>query len=207
MKHFLFTIILISTVSSFAQSRLFNQSYNELEGFGFSSEEIAEYENEGELEVFNEAKHSTKLASILFDKKIGKKHKEKTRTGKKNYEVIAEREVMHYRINYIFLDGNKMSEKAIQRMRAKINEMLDKGIQFESLARQYSMDANAYNGGDSGWFKKERTVPIFFSKITDPKLLANEVYSIDLPEANWHYLVKKTFTPTTLREILVLIYE
>lgn len=207
MKNLFFTFFILFQLQLTAQNRLFNQSYNEFLDFGFTEQELSQLEEEGELIVFNEAKHETRLAKTLFDKKIGKKHKEKTRTGKKLYEVVAEREVKHYRINYIFLDGERMSKKAIERLRKKILEMLDKGIQFESLARQYSMDRNSYNGGDSGWFKEERTVPIFFKEISNPKLLANEVYSIDLTEANWYYLVQKTFTPTHIREILVKISD
>lgn len=205
MKKILLFTLVFTSLNFYAQNRLFNQSFNELSNFGLTEAEISELEEEGELVVFNEAKHNTSLAKELFDKKIGKKHKTETSTGKKTYEVVAEREVRHYRINYIFLDGNKMSQKAVFRLRDKINEMLDKGIQFESLARQYSMDNNSYNGGDSGWFKEERTVPIFFKAINNPKLLANEVYEIDLKEANWYYLVQKTFTPSDIREILVLI--
>lgn len=207
MKKLLFITLVLLQVNLFAQNRLFNQSYNEFSGFGLSEQELKEQESEGELVVFNEAKHETRLALTLFDKKVGKKHKEKGSTGTKIYEVLAEREVKHYRINYIFLDGDRMSKKAVDRLRKKIQGMLDKGIQFESLARQYSMDRNSYNGGDSGWFKEEQTVPVFFEEINNPKLLANEVYQIDLAKANWYYLVQKTFTPSEIREILVKISD
>lgn len=207
MKPLFISLLILFQLNAFAQSRLFNQTFDEVAAFGLSEQELDEHEAEGELIVFNEVKHQTRLAKTLFDKKVGKNHKEKTRTGKRVYEVIAEREAKHYRINYIFLDGERMSKKAVERLRQKILELLDSGIQFQSLARQYSMDRNSYNGGDSGWFKEERTVPVFFEEINNPKLLANQVYSIDLAEADWYYLVQKTFTPTYIREILVKISE
>ena len=198
-------ILIQSTV--FSQSKLFRQSHNDFAEFGFSEEELDVHKKEGDLSVFNEAKHKTRLALTLFDKGVGKKHKEKIRTGTRTYEVIAEREVMHYRINYIFLDANRKKPEAVARLRTKIQELLSSGIQFESLARQYSMDRNSYSGGDSGWFKEERTVPEFFKEINNSQLLANQVYEIDLAEANWYYLVKKAFTPVKIREILVKISE
>lgn len=202
---FLWLCIFMLNCTLHAQNKLFQQAYNELDGFGLTEFELQEHQNEGELVVFNEAKHRTKLAKKLLDK--GKKHKEKTQTGVKTYEVIAERDVMHYRINYIFLDGNRTDVETAKKIREKINGMLNEGIQFKSLARQYSMDRNSYSGGDSGWFKEERTVPDFFQQINNPKLLANQVYEVDLEEAKWYYLVQKTYTPTNLREILVKISE
>lgn len=207
MRILIFSLLIIFQFSGIAQSKLFNQSYDEFSSFDLDEEALQQHKQEGELMVFNEAKHQTKLAKTLFNKKTGNSHKEKIQNGKRVYEVIAEKEIMHYRINYIFLDGERMSKKAVERLRQKILGLLDTGIQFESLARQYSMDRNSYNGGDSGWFKEECTVPIFFEEINNPKLLANEVYSLELEEANWYYLVKKTYTPTSIREILIKITE
>lgn len=205
LKKLLFISLFLIQLNAISQSRLFKQDFDEFATFGLTEMQLEKHKSEGELFVFNESKHETRLAKTLFDKGVGKKHKEETRTGFKYYEVIAKTDVKHYRINYIFLDGNRMTKDAIERLRQKILGLLDDGIKFTSLARQYSMDRNSYNGGDSGWFKEERTVPIFFKELDNPKLLANEVFSVDLTEANWYYLVQSTFTPTTIKEILVKV--
>lgn len=207
MNKIIFSLLILFQLTAVAQSRLFSQVYDEFSDFGMNEAELEIHESEGELIVFNEAKHNTRLAKTLFKNKTGKKHKEKTRTGDRVYEVLAERHVKHYRINYIFLDGERMSIDAIMRLREKMQGMLDEGIKFTSIARQYSMDRNSHNGGDSGWFKQERTVPEFFEAINDSKLLANMVYTVDLPEANWYYLVQKTYSPKEIREVLVKITD
>jgi len=42
-----------------------------------------------------------------------------------------------------------------------IKERLDNGEKFEVLARQYSEDGTASNGGDLGWVNPGDTVPQF----------------------------------------------
>lgn len=201
---FCFSFLFFSLVLT-AQPLLFNQQHNDALDFGLSEMEIEEYNKRGYLEVFNEEKHNTKLAKKLFSKKVGKSHKQKGRTENTIYTVVAESKNKHYRVDYIFLDGNKYDYKQIQKIRKKVRELLDDGVKFESVARQYSMDHNSTRGGDSGWFKKEKTMDDFYNAISNPKYLANEIFEIDLPEKNWYYLVRKNYTPTALNEILILV--
>ncbi len=206
MNKLLFLLALLTlSLSAVAQPLLFNQQHNDALDFGLSEDEIEDYNSRGYLEVFNEEKHNTKLAKQLFKKKVGKSHTQKGRTENTVYTVVAESKNKHYRVDYIFLDGNQYDYEQIQKIRKKVKKLLDDGVKFESVARQYSMDQNSARGGDSGWFKKETTMEDFYQAISNSKYLANEVFEIDLPEKNWYYIVKKNYTPTALNEILILV--
>ena len=54
-----------------------------------------------------------------------------------------------------------VSEKDAKRKMDSIKERLDNGAKFEELARQYSEDGSANNGGDLGWVNPGDTVPAF----------------------------------------------
>lgn len=54
-----------------------------------------------------------------------------------------------------------ISEKEAKRKMDGIKERLDHGAKFEELARQYSEDGSASNGGDLGWVNPGDTVPPF----------------------------------------------
>ncbi len=197
--------VFFSTLTSFSQPSLFNQSYDETTDFGLSQKKLNEYRSRGELVIFNEEKHETKIAKEVFKKKVGKSIKNRDGVGTTTYTIIADKKIPHYRMNYIFIDGNTMSAIKVENMRKSLRKLLDDDVKFESVARQYSMDYNANRGGDSGWFKEKKTIPEFFKATNRPKLLANEIFEVNLPEMNWFYIVKKTYTPTNIREVLVLV--
>lgn len=190
--------------SIYAQYQLFNQEYDISKQFNLPQAETKEYKEDGKLVLFNEEKHRTKLAKELLEIKVGKKVKQEGVTNFRIYKVLASTKVMHHRLRYIFIDGNKLSKKELKDRLAYIRSLLDKKVKFESVARQYSMARNARTGGDSGWFKKDETHPKFFKAATSNNRYANEVFFIEVPEQNWYYLVKKTYSPKPVREILVL---
>lgn len=190
---------------SLAQPSLFNQSYDETTDFDLSDKQLITFRKQGELVVFNEDRHETKVAKEIFKKRVGKSFKKNDGVGITIYTVIAVKKTPHYRLNYIFLDGNQMNEVKLQNMLKSLRKMLDDDIKFESVARQYSMDYNGKRGGDSGWFKEKKSIPQFFEATNRPKLLANEIFEVELAEMNWHYIIKKTYTPINIREVLVLV--
>lgn len=204
-KSLIVYVIFFSTLTSLSQPSLFNQSFDETTDFGLSQKKLNEYLSRGELVIFNEEKHETKIAKEVFKKKEGKSIKNKDGIGTTTYTIITDKKIPHYRMNYIFIDGNTMSAIKVENMRKSLRKLLDDDVKFESVARQYSMDYNANRGGDSGWFKEKKTIPEFFKATNRPKLLANEIFEVNLPEMNWFYIVKKTFTPTNIREVLVLV--
>ena len=54
-----------------------------------------------------------------------------------------------------------VSEKDGKQKMDSIKERLDNGVKFEEMARQYSEDGSANNGGDLGWVNPGDTVPQF----------------------------------------------
>jgi len=71
-----------------------------------------------------------------------------------------------------------VSEKDAKRKIDGIKERIDNGTKFEEMARQYSEDGSANNGGDLGWVNPGDTVPPFekamnalgLGEISDPVL-------------------------------------
>jgi peptidyl-prolyl cis-trans isomerase SurA len=71
-----------------------------------------------------------------------------------------------------------VSEKDAKRKIDSIKERIDNGTKFEEMARQYSEDGSANNGGDLGWVNPGDTVPPFekamnalgLGEISDPVL-------------------------------------
>lgn len=200
----LLSFFLLINLKAYAQYDLFNQEYDISEQFNLSSGDTEDYKKQGKLVLFNEEKHRTKLAKKLLDKKTGKKVKQEGVTNFRIYKVLASTKVKHHRLRFIFIDGNKLSKQEVRDRLDYIRSLLDKKVKFESVARQYSMARNARTGGDSGWFKKAETHPEFYKEATSNDRYANEVFLIEIPEKNWYYLVKKTYSPKPIREILVL---
>ena len=196
----LLSLSLITLLSAKAQYKLFNQDYDKTRQFNLSKSDVKEYRQEGKLIIFNEEKHRTSLAVSLLDKKVGKDITQESVTQLRTYEVISSTKVKHHRLRYIFIDGNKLTKKQVRKRIDYIKRLLDDKASFESTAHQYSMDRNSRRGGDSGWFKKA----VFYDAVAHDNRYANEVFEVSIPENNWYYLVKKTFSPKPIREILIL---
>ena len=76
------------------------------------------------------------------------------------------------------------------------------GANFEKLSDEYTMDGNTTHG-DTGWFFGEETVPKELQEgVKDHKL--GEVFFVDVPERQWHYIVKKTYDDQIKKDIVVL---
>ena len=73
------------------------------------------------------------------------------------------------RASHILLRFNPASRDEIQKVRELsilIYQQIQAGVSFEALAQKYSADtASAVNGGDVGWFSKERMVPAFSAAV------------------------------------------
>ena len=168
--------------------------------------EAKEYMKENKSEknkivTFNEAKHQTGLALELYKsgRAIVKSDTEKTK-----YKVIEKVTTTNYRVSYIFFDGLKMSISQINATRDKILTKYKEGTPFSQLAKQYSMDDNANHGGDLGWFEKGVTHPTFEAEIADSIYKIGDVFSIDIVQNQWYYVVLKTFDPKEVQEVKVL---
>ncbi len=73
------------------------------------------------------------------------------------------------RASHILLSFNPASADDVKRVRELsmfIFKQLQAGISFDALAKKYSADTvSADNGGDIGWFSKERVVPQFAAAV------------------------------------------
>lgn len=151
------------------------------------------------LVTFNEEKHKTILANDLFSKGSSTIEND---FEKVHYKVVETKSITHYRVSYIYLDGKKLNTSEINTLRSQIINKYTSGVSFEKLAKQYSMDGNANRGGDLGWFAKGEMHPIFEEAIINSDL--NQIFSIDIPESNWYYVVLVTHEPKNIKEISVL---
>ncbi|MFD2823696.1 peptidylprolyl isomerase [Lacinutrix iliipiscaria] len=151
--------------------------------------------------VFNEEKHQTALAIDLFN---GGTTTVESETERVKYKVIEKSTVTNHRVSYIFFDGLKMTVSEINALRDKILVKYKEGTPFSMLASQYSMDNNASRGGDLGWFEAGLTHPTFESEITNPQYSVGDVFTIDIVQKQWYYIVLKTHEPKEIREIKVL---
>ena len=79
-----------------------------------------------------------------------------------------------------------MSEKDAKTKMDGIKERLDNGEKFEVLARQFSEDGTASNGGDLGWVNPGDTVPQFEKAMNS--LQPNEISAPVLSPFGWHVI-------------------
>lgn len=79
-----------------------------------------------------------------------------------------------------------VSEKEAKRKMDGIKERLDHGGKFEELARQYSEDGSASNGGDLGWVNPGDTVPAFEKAMNE--LGIGEFSAPVLSPFGWHVI-------------------
>ena len=154
--------------------------------------------------IFNEEKHKTKLATKLLSTSVGSTEVVKSEFTTTHYKVIDKTDERHYRISYIFFDGNALDATQIVEYKNEIFKSYEEGISFDDLAKRYSMDKNAKRGGDSGWLK-EGSMPVEVEEQAfnlDNKL--DTLYTIRVPETNGFYIVLKTERIKKIKEIKVL---
>ena len=154
------------------------------------------------LITFNEEKHNTILAKELFKLGVGGTKIKDQEFEKTFYKVIKKRKNIYNRVSYIYLDGSKYSLEDINTLRDKIITKFNNGASFNFLAKQYSMDEKANKGGDLGWYLKGEMHTDFENEIANHSL--NDIFTIDIPETNWYYVVLKTHDPKKIVEVDVL---
>jgi parvulin-like peptidyl-prolyl isomerase len=160
--------------------------------------------NKSKLFTFNKEKHKTRLAESLFELSKGGKQVVKTDYNKTYYKIIDKNKVIHYRASYIYFDGSKMTLEEINTLRSKIIAQYNEGYKFEALAKLHSMDINAKRGGDLGWCPEGQMHPKFEEAVKTNQ--TNEIFTLDITDKNWYYIVLKTHDAKPIEEITVLKY-
>jgi hypothetical protein len=204
MKHFLCALAFVASSAAFAQT--IEKDFKKIDTPQQAEDYIdGKKRKTHRLLVFNEENHKTKLAKELISSSKGKTVVTETQFEKTYLKVIEKSNDPHYRLQYIFLDGSKMSRKNIENTTKTIVSRHESGLEtFPNLAKKYSMAVNKFQGGDTSWVK--------LSELPAP--LANEddilnhdidaVYSVSDVDNNLFYIVKKTHSIRRLKEVKVL---
>jgi parvulin-like peptidyl-prolyl isomerase len=160
--------------------------------------------NKGKIITFNKEKHNTRLANELFDLNKGGKKTYKTDIDKTHYKVIDKVKIPYYRVSYIFLDGKEKSIDEINTLRSEIIAKYNDGFPFKNLAKRYSMDNNANRGGDLGWFTNGDMVLEFEEAVINSNSNVGDIFTVDIENKNWYYVILKTYDTKMIEEIKVL---
>ncbi|WP_299096923.1 peptidylprolyl isomerase [uncultured Winogradskyella sp.] len=161
--------------------------------------------NKSKVFTFNKEKHKTRLADELFKLSKGGKKVVKGEYKKTYYKIVDKEKTLHHRASYIFFDGDKMELEEINEKRDKIISQYQQGYKFDKLAQLHSMDLNAKRGGDLGWFPEGQMHQMFEDAVKDHD--TNEIFTLDIEDRNWYYVVLKTHDSKTIEEITVLQYS
>jgi parvulin-like peptidyl-prolyl isomerase len=141
--------------------------------------------------------------SSLIDKRLLRQKKgDVFSVGYVTYKVLEMTDTVDFRASYIFLDGSTLSPTEVDSLKKLITQKLTAGASFEQLSDQYTMDGNNTHG-DTGWFFGELMFPKEFQDAVQAHK-TGEVFSVDVPEKQWHYIVKKTYDDREKKEIVVL---
>ena len=122
--------------------------------------------------------------------------------GYVTYKVMEAKETVQYRANYIFLDGGSLSKSEVDSLKKLIVDQANAGTAFETLSDKYTMDGNTTRG-DTGWFFGEEMLPKEFQAAVEKHKLG-DIFFVDVPEKQWHYIVKKTYDDQRKKDIVVL---
>ncbi|HEX9827509.1 MAG TPA: peptidylprolyl isomerase [Flavobacteriaceae bacterium] len=158
----------------------------------------------GRLITFNKEKHHSRLSDDLFELGIGGKKVYETELEKTYYKLIERTKVLHHRVSYIILDGEKKSLQEISTLRNDIISKYRQGVPFEDLAKRYSMDMNAKRGGDSGWFANGDMTPEFENQVANSHYKVGDIFTVDIPSKKRYYVVLKTYDNMMIEELNVL---
>ncbi len=110
-------------------------------------------------------------------------------SGTFDHKLLSLDSTRQYSFLYIFFSGEELSQSQIDARREMVVERYQKGQPFAELANQFTMDGNN-SGGALGWINEEQMLPPFAAAVRNHK--KGEVFPVDIPEQDFHYLVLKT---------------
>lgn len=141
--------------------------------------------------------------TALIDKRLLRQKKgDVFSVGYVTYKVIEATESISLRASYIFLDGGSLAKSEIDSLKKIIIQKINAGEDFKKLSNQYNMDGNK-TYGDTDWFYGEYSFPKEFQDALQARKLG-DVFTVDVSEKQWHYIVKKTYDDQVKKDITVL---
>jgi len=141
---------------------------------------------------FNEENHQSQLAQELLSGGNGTTVSTRTQFEKTYFKVVGKTNDPHYRLSYIYLDGNTLTMAEIDKIRKTVLHKHDNELEtFANLAKQFSSAKNAFKGGDTNWVKiNELPKPLAdIDEILSHKV--DDIYMVSNKETNSFYIVKK----------------
>tara|TARA_R110000751_G_C13755548_1_gene478719 strand:+ start:143 stop:781 length:639 start_codon:yes stop_codon:yes gene_type:complete len=204
LKNLLITALLFSTSIAFAQKD-FEKSLDSIQTLDdvtifFKKNKTVK----GKVIVFNEEKHKTRMAEDILNMSLGSKKYFKDAPQKTFYKVIEKNEIPYYRVSCVYLDSGKKSIKDINIIRNQIIAKHQEGYRFTDLAKQFSMDNTAKQGGDLGWFTNGDLHPQFEIPVIEGSHNKGDIFTIDIPDINAYYVVLITENKRLIKESKVL---
>ena len=117
-----------------------------------------------------------------------------------SYKILQIDSNLTFRVKYIFFSGTEFTKKEIDIKRQGILSQYKKGTRFTSLVQKHTSDKN--ETGDTGWFAENTLVKGFETAIKSHK--KNDIFTVDIPEQNWYYVVLKTFDDRFAKKITLI---
>ena len=143
-----------------------------------------------------------KDTSLIQKRLLRQKQGDVFSVGYVTYKVIESKESVQYRASYIFLDGGALTKQEIDSLKKVIMDKIAQGAAWNDLSKQFTMDGNTTNG-DTGWFFGPEMLPAEFQNaVANHK--TGEVFSVDVPEKQWYYIVKKTYDDNLKKDMTIL---
>lgn len=141
-------------------------------------------------------KDTSAITLPLFSKKNGYTF----RIGHDVFKILSSASFPEFRVSYLFLDGGALSRETIDSLRQSILTQCRNGALFFDVLRQYNMDMTT--NGDLGWFREKTMMPAFETAVRQHK--KGDLFTVDIPENNWYYVVMKTFDDRVTQELTIL---
>lgn len=132
----------------------------------------------------------------LYSKKNGFTFK----VDNRDYKILQIDSTLSFRVNYIYLSGEKFSKNQSDSLRQEIILKYKNGISFFDLVQQYTMDGNIT--GDTGWFIENIMVKEFETAVRNHK--KGDIFLVDTPSQNWYHVVLKTYDNTYIKKATIL---
>lgn len=126
--------------------------------------------------------------------------------NKTNFYVSKISFVKQNKVKYIYLNSKDYSVEKINEIRKEIITNYKKGISFHELNLKFSSYKNKEEiDSNLGWFQDGEMEKKFEDAIKKHK--KDDIFTIDIPEKNWYYVVLKTHDESETKKIDFLIYE
>jgi hypothetical protein len=141
--------------------------------------------------------------TTIIDKRLLRQKKgDVFSVGYFTYKVLESTDTTDFRARYIFLDGSTYNASQIDSLKKLIVQKASAGTPFEVLSDQYTMDGNKTRG-DTDWFAGEYSFPKEFLEAVQSHKFG-EIFFVDVPEKQWHYIVKKTHNDRVKKHMTIL---